>query len=668
MNRKARRAAQSQASSGLRQLPAFPGAAAANPTGEAASQVAKGNLHLRQGRPDDAINCYLRAIELRPDQMDAHNNLCAVLLAQGQFDAVARHFEQIVAVKPDYIEGYNTWAIALLGTGDAARALEAVRRALRIAETPENKSLFVMCLRRVQTVPPSNDMRDLMIRALSEPWGRPSDLVGPCLDLIKNDAVIADGIARTVAAWPARVAADELFGPAGLDPVARHPLLRCLLENARTDNVALERYLTSARLGLLEAATLAAPQDKVDQEILGFYCALARQCFINEYIYARTDQEWAQFEALRNALTASLRRNAPVPVLWPVAVGAYAPLHWLDGAQNLLGRGWPVCVDALLTQQVREPTEERRLRGAIPLLTPIDDTVSMLVQAQYEENPYPRWVKSAPVGGTTTIDARLRSQFPLSRFRERQRTGAIQVLIAGCGTGQQVVDVAQCIAGARVLAVDLSLTSLCYAKRQTDALGLGNVTYAQADILQFAAFGRTFDVIDCGGVLHHLADPEAGWRSLVSQLRPNGVMRVALYSERAREHIAAARAFAASRGYEEGTAEEIRQFRQDVLALPDGDPIRALTRSSDFFSLSECRDLVFHVQEHRFTLPRIKAFLTAHGLEFLGFEVDRVFLSRYSARFPDDRARTDLDRWHAFEHAHPSAFGGMYQFWIQKPA
>ena len=63
----------------------------------------------------------------------------------------------------------------------------------------------------------------------------------------------------------------------------------------------------------------------------------------------------------------------------------------------------------------------------------------------------------------------------------------------------------------------------------TDALGLP-VSYGQADILELGRLGRTFDVVDVGGVLHHMAEPLTGWRVLVSLLRPGGLMRVALYS------------------------------------------------------------------------------------------------------------------------------------------
>ncbi len=190
------------------------------------------------------------------------------------------------------------------------------------------------------------------------------------------------------------------------------------------------------------------------------------------------------------------------------------------------------------------------------------------------------------------------------------------------------------------------------------------IEYAQADILKLGALGRTFDLIISSGVLHHLADPFAGWRVLLSLLRPDGVMSVGLYSELARAHIKAARDFIAERGYRT-VADDIRRCRQDLMALPAAAPERKAVLVKDFFSTSECRDLLFHVQEHRLTLPQIAAFVADQRLTFLGFDLGDREQAKYRARFPADKDMTDLACWHVFETENPDTFMGMYQFWVQ---
>jgi len=335
----------------------------------------------------------------------------------------------------------------------------------------------------------------------------------------------------------------------------------------------------------------------------------------------------------------------------------------LPGADALIERSWSPAVAALVAQQVREPREEQRLRETIPRLTDVADEVSIKVRQQYEENPYPRWVRPAPMGEPATM-----AQYFGDAFKPRpgsSERATVDILVAGCGTGQNLVETARQFKAAQVLAVDLSLASLSYAKRQALALGLVNIEFAAADIGELAQVERTFDIVDASGVLHHMADPWQGWRALLALLRAGGFMRVGLYSKRARSGVNAARSLVAERGYAP-TVEDIRRCRQDLLALADAAPARQVVSYLDFFTTSECRDMLFHVQEHQMTLPEIAEFVAQNGVEFVGFAADEGIMRQFRARFPQEGAAADLDLWHSFESEHPDTFVGMYQFWIRK--
>jgi 2-polyprenyl-3-methyl-5-hydroxy-6-metoxy-1,4-benzoquinol methylase len=306
--------------------------------------------------------------------------------------------------------------------------------------------------------------------------------------------------------------------------------------------------------------------------------------------------------------------------------------------------------------------QERELRASVPRLTPIEDEVSQLVRQQYEENPYPRWVDVSTGIESVALDQHLRDLFQTAAFTPLGKTEGVEMLIAGSGTGRHATWIAQRFQGARILAVDLSLSSVCFAKRKTPAEFADRITYAQADILKLPAIGRSFDVIDASGVLHHMADPLEGWRTLLTLLRPGGFMHVCLYSELGRKDVAAVRTMIAERGLEPSPA-DIRRCRQDLLETP----LRSITRFNDYFSMSECRDLLFHVQESRTTVPAIKAFVTENKLKFIGFVFDRNGLKKYRMLFAENRwSLIDLDRWHAVETKYPDTFSGMYQFWVQK--
>ena len=167
---------------------------------------------------------------------------------------------------------------------------------------------------------------------------------------------------------------------------------------------------------------------------------------------------------LRNLLRRWSRRAC---LLWLLAVAAYFPLYSLPLSVRLLERSWPEEIVTLLTQQVREPAEEHRIGATVPQLTDIEDDVSLLVQRQYEENPYPRWVKVPRPREAGSIETYLRQTFPLATFDRSPATSGMEILVAGCGTGQQSIRTSQQFP-ARILAIDLSRSSLAYRDKNVN--------------------------------------------------------------------------------------------------------------------------------------------------------------------------------------------------------
>jgi hypothetical protein len=77
--------------------------------------------------------------------------------------------------------------------------------------------------------------------------------------------------------------------------------------------------------------------------------------------------------------------------------------------------------------------------------------------------------------------------------------------------------------------------------------------------------------------------------------------------------------------------------------------------------------LLFHVQEHRFTLPQIERALEELGLIFIGFELENSqTIHKFRALYPGDEDKVSLSLWHQFELENPDTFSGMYQFWVRK--
>jgi 2-polyprenyl-3-methyl-5-hydroxy-6-metoxy-1,4-benzoquinol methylase len=480
--------------------------------------------------------------------------------------------------------------------------------------------------------------------------------LGDAETLITHSPAVAAALQRLAGSEFGQLPLAELLGADGASHLAGEALLMALLQNRPVHDLALEQLLTAIRRGLLQCA---AERDETVLTGAGleFFCALAQQCFINEYVFALSDGERAQLQKVQARLAA----DAEATSLDLIAAASYLPLHQLPKARALLDRTSPDAVARLVTQQVREPLEEQADYDNIPILTSTDDTVSLQVRKQYEENPYPRWIDAPPIKPVPLVRFLFETLGTTPRSWT-EATAPIDVLIAGCGTGSHSLDTARRFARTRVLAIDMSRTSLAYARRKTRAFGLTNIDYAQADILKLGEIDRRFDVIEAVGVLHHLADPAAAWRLLLSLLRPNGLMFVGLYSASARRPLAAARGFIAERGYR-ATADDIRACRQVLMTRNGLPPFR------DFSSMSGCRDLLFNVMEHQFTISEIKAFLDANDLTFLGFsQLPKQVLAQFQRQFPDPPARRDLAAWHSFEELHLYTFANMYFFWVQKSA
>jgi 2-polyprenyl-3-methyl-5-hydroxy-6-metoxy-1,4-benzoquinol methylase len=482
--------------------------------------------------------------------------------------------------------------------------------------------------------------------------------LGDAERLIKQSAAVSLALKRLANAWPRQLGLAELLGPQGPSLLGREPMLLALLQVRVVHDLELERLLTVLRRDLLQqAADETGFAD--DGDALTFFCALARQCFLNDYVFALRDGEREQLRRVQDRLAGALEAGKDIAPRDLIAAASYLPLHSLLDAAALLNRTWPDAAGPLLTEQIRNPLEEDADRVNIPALTQIYDTVSVQVQSQYEENPYPRWT-IAPEVKPTTIAHFLRDRLGVAPTGWQDNRTDAEILIAGCGTGFHSIDTALRFPDARILAIDVSRASLAFACRESRALHLTNIGYGQADILELSAFDRRFDVIEAVGVLHHLADPMAGWRALLSLLRPNGLMFVGLYSALARQSLAAARTFIVERGYRP-TPDDIRTCRQELIASGWVPQFR------DFSSTSGCRDLLFNVMEHQFTIPQIKAFLDANHLTFLGFEqLPPGVREQFQQRFRGANSDRDLTAWHDFEQQHPLTFGNMYFFWIQK--
>ena len=447
-------------------------------------------------------------------------------------------------------------------------------------------------------------------------------------------------------------------------PILRDELIVAVLSHCTVASVAVERLLTAVRREML----LSLPQERLSEpDLARFAVALASQCWSNEYVFGESDEEkHALAEALppldallagdsaagtaylRHALYRDSLRNLPAD-LAPEAVARISPR--------------PFAV--FLAERIKEVTEIRDRAKAIPRLGQVKNATSLKVKAQYEAHPYPRWQGTSLFPGGQFIE------YLGSFFSQRQLAFAnapFEALVAGCGTGCQAVSAALDYGHqAKVTGLDISTASLGYAALMARRMNAANLSLALGDIGDVATFdppwaGR-FKVIECCGVLHHMADPFAAWRKLIGCLAPDGIMLVGLYSALARRDLETLRGEAAFPGA--GCDDDaLRAYRQQLFARGPDAPGAPYLRSRDAFTTSGFRDFFLHVSEQTTSLPDIARFLDDNGLVFRGFA--NVPFGALRQKYPDEVWPGRLERWAELEAERPLLFLGMYQFWITR--
>ncbi len=247
------------------------------------------------------------------------------------------------------------------------------------------------------------------------------------------------------------------------------------------------------------------------------------------------------------------------------------------------------------------------------------------VREQYEEFPYPE---------RDPEDEKNRILLPyLSRmdavnhhcFKGRQDFKNFRVLSAGGGTGDNLIAWAEQLRGKEnsdVVYIDMSEVSAEIAKKRADIRKLDNITWINDSILNIPDLNLgEFDFIECGGVLHHLEDPDIGLKALASVLKPGGGMNLMVYAPYGR-----------TGGYQvqdlmrlvnsdaKEMQKKINNTKEILKALPQHhwfnvSRLSGLVTCNDAENDAGIYDLFLHAQDRAFTILEVHDWLERCGLK-----------------------------------------------------
>ena len=630
-----------------------------------------------------AQSCYEKAIEINPNYSQAHNNLGSIFQKFEKHQKAIECYEKAIKADLNYEDAHSNLGGLFHELGENQKAINCYGKAIQL--NSNNLASINGLVLLLPLIPTSVHLKKLLLFLFRKNNIDPNDLTDRTrLFLLSNND--RDHLLKTIETGSLLLTNDFIQN------LLKEELFHLMLQKSLIADRFIEKLLTKLRSEILFA--LNNPIKNILTENFDFIVSLAEQTWLNEYVYIDSKKEINNI----NKLKKKIENDENINELEIAILGTYIPLNAskIITKKLLDFKSSNFLFNDLINVQIKEPLKEKQLMKSIETLDVIDDSVSRKVQEQYEEHPYPRWRYANEFQKFHFSDA-INSAIKPNKIDRNNKFDNPNVLIAGCGTGKHPINATR-FKNANILAVDLSLSSLAYAKRKTEHLNYKNIKYLHADILQLkklnkkfdiiesvgtihhmndpikglkvlldildlSTLNKKFDIIESVGVLHHMDDPMSGWKVLKKCLKPGGLMRIGLYSELARQSIVQTREEIKHSDIDSSDC-SMRSFRKKIVGSEE-EHHKLEVLSLDFYSMSTFRDLLFHTQEYRFTIIQIKDYLSQLGLVFCGFESDEI-IKKFMSENLEENAIYDLEKWDDFEKQNPRIFAGMYQFWCQK--
>lgn len=414
------------------------------------------------------------------------------------------------------------------------------------------------------------------------------------------------------------------------------PLLISFLNNEVITDLTLETAVKLLRAQLMDQVICGEPLNE-GRLLLAAICS---QQLLNDQLFAVSDLEAEKLQVLAN-----MHVQTADTILVKMAYSNLSEqLHaWKQNKALLIkSKLYELAEDLAFYKKVALKTAE---------VTKLD-TQSEDVERFYRHFPYPKWktVRYQSVHLTELV-----RQYGLNLHAINS------ILVAGCGTGRQVVELALSNPDISITAIDLSPASLEYAKLMMQRYGLSNVRFKQLDILNVDELDMRFDFILSTGVLHHMEEPKLGLAALTKVLNPNGAMLLGLYSKQARKPFVNYRKVLQRLEQKEVsylTNEQIASWREQELPQMSVE----LLKVDELYTIGGIRDTFLHPVQHEYNWLEVNDLLASCKAQLRAVVMPAA--AKLNEIQPTVFIEGDYLQLHNIEKQHPSLFIGMYNFFV----
>ncbi len=611
-----------------------------------------GLLNKDSNKYNEAEEYYLKALEINNKSAIAHLNLGACYKEKQDLDKAILHTKMAIEIDNKLENCYLNLATIYNQIGDYKKSLSLTKKELLLYKNSElSYQLISELIKKGELLNTSEkDNRELLKNLLNRKDISHREIFGNISILISKEILEELSILET-----------KLYENNKFNILIKDKELVKALSLLIFCSPLWEKVLVNIRKNIL---LNYSDKDKISNSIFNFIIGLGSQCFLNEYVYYISTEEKDKLKELKKIINHNKNQEYKLAIL-----SCYQSLSSINDEIINLNTYIPNKkeLNNLLNLQFKELNAEKSISKGIKKIGNIKDSISKEVKKQYELNPYPRWrynsyAKENKLNFLSVINSEI-SPNTIKADSVQLTNKKINILIAGCGTGIQIIEASR-YNNCEITAIDLSNSSISYAKRKVDEYGLKNINFIEMDLLELTSLNKRFDLIECSGVLHHMNEPSKGLSNLFDVLEPEGFLKLGLYSKYAREEILKARKLIKEKDIKPNI-DGIRNFRNDLL---NGEikEVNEITNWSDFYSTSMCRDLCFHSHENCYSLIEIKKMLKVYNLEFLGFTLSKDIKDKYQRENKDIDSLKDLESWDKFEKSNPNSFREMYQFWARK--
>jgi SAM-dependent methyltransferase len=245
--------------------------------------------------------------------------------------------------------------------------------------------------------------------------------------------------------------------------------------------------------------------------------------------------------------------------------------------------------------------------------SPLDDAIA---------RQYGRWIYPEPIQDLETYSRTRRDTCDPALchrlFWPNRDPQPLDILVAGCGANQAAL-IAYHNRNARVLGIDVSEPSLAHERNLRRKHGLDNLELLQLPIESASTLGRDFDLVLATGVLHHMADPLAGMKTLGSCLRRDGVIAAYLYGRHGRVGLEMLQSLFRRVGLRQDEA-SLAVVKKTLDALAPEHPLAAAkNKLGDLHFDAGVVDLFLNARERSYTVEDCLSFVADAGLVFQGW-------------------------------------------------